>query len=329
MPKKPKKKQEVVIPEVAPATSVTFGQLRIFFYFLFFTGILLFYPGDNFYSHVFAYNRDLFVEADQFNDRFLPQEMPYVRDVLIQPILTAQGVYVIDLATATPLFDKNKDTRFFPASTTKVITALTARDLYGLDKPIEVKRAITEGQVANLVVGEKITFENVLYAALIHSGNDAAYVLADNDPQGYAAFIKKMNEKAKEIGMVHSSFSNPAGLDEAAQFSTPYDLALAGRKLLQDKELAKIVSTKSITISDVDFKYFHALYNVNQLLGKIPGVGGLKTGKTELAGENLITLYKKDNHEYLIVLMKSEDRFKDTEGIVTWLQTNISYEKNN
>ena len=70
-------------------------------------------------------------------------------------------------------------------------------------------------------------------------------------------------------------------------------------------------------------------YNVNQLLGKIPGVGGLKTGKTELAGENLITLYKNGDRAYLIVLMKSEDRFNDTEGIVTWIQTNIAYEENN
>ncbi len=316
--KKPQKKQQ---------SYVTFGQLRTLFYLFIISAFLLFYPGDNYYTHIFAYNRELFSESNQLDDTFTAQDIPFVRDRNVQPFLTAQGVYVIDLATATPLFEKNKDTRFFPASTTKVMTALTAMDLYKLDDVLTVKRAITEGQLADLLVGEKLTFENILYAALIHSGNDAAYVLADNDPQGYAAFIKRMNAKAKNLGMLHSTFSNPAGLDEAAQFSTPYDLTLAGRKLLQNKELSKIVSTKSITISDIDFNHFHALYNVNQLLGKIPGVGGLKTGKTELAGENLITLYKRDNREYLIVLMKSEDRFKDTESIVTWLQTNISYEK--
>ncbi len=326
MPKKSHKKQLEPKPS---QSAVTFGQLRILFYLFFISGLLLFYPGTDYYTNVFAFNRELFTENNKLDENFTPQDIPYVRDTAIKPLVSAQGVYIIDLATATPLFEKNKDTRFFPASTTKVITALAARDLYDLDQALEVKRLITEGQLADLVLGEKITFENVLYATLIHSGNDAAYVLADNNPSGYTAFIKQMNVKAKELGMTHSSFSNPAGLDEAAQFSTPYDLTLAGRKLLQDKELSKVVSTKSITISDVDFKNFHALYNVNQLLGKIPGVGGLKTGKTELAGENLITLYKKDKREYLIVLMKSEDRFKDTEEIVTWIQTNIAYEKSN
>ncbi len=325
MPKKKKSQNK----QSSQQSYVTFGQLRGLFYLFIISGVLLFYPGNNVYTNVFAYNAELFSETTQLDENFVVQDIPYVKDRNVQPFLTAQGVYVIDLATATPLYEKNKDTRFFPASTTKVMTALTARDVYALDQPLEVKRLITEGQVADLIVGEKLTLESVLYAALIHSGNDAAYVLADNDPQGYTEFMRKMNEKAKALGMTQSNFSNPAGLDEAAQFSTPYDLTLAGRKLLQDKELSKIVSTKSITISDIDFTNFHPLYNVNQLLGKIPGVGGLKTGKTELAGENLITLYKKDNREYLIVLMKSEDRFKDTEQMVNWLQTNIAYEKNN
>jgi len=326
MPKKSHKKQLKPRPS---QSAVTFGQLRILFYLFLISGLLLFYPGTDYYTNVFAFNRELFTESNKLDENFTPQDIPYVRDNNIKPLVSAQGVYIIDLATATPLFEKNKDSRFFPASTAKIITALAARDVYDLDQVIEVKRLFTEGQLADLVLGEKLTFENVLYATLIHSGNDAAYVLADNNPTGYAAFVKQMNAKAKELGMTHSSFSNPAGLDEAAQFSTPYDLSLAGRKLLQDKELSKIVSTKSITISDVEFKNFHALYNVNQLLGKIPGVGGLKTGKTELAGENLITLYKNGDRAYLIVLMKSEDRFKDTEGIVTWIQTNIAYEENN
>ncbi|KXK09837.1 MAG: D-alanyl-D-alanine carboxypeptidase DacB precursor [Microgenomates bacterium OLB23] len=300
--------------------------IRIFFYLFFIVGLLLFYPGTNYYVDVFAFNRELFTSTNKLDEQFAPQAVPYVRDTNITPFISAQGVYIIDLATATPLFEKNKDTKFFPASTTKVITALTARDVYKLDDVLTVRRVITEGQLANLVLNEKLTLESLLYATLIHSGNDAAYVLADNDPMGHAAFMNKMNAKARSIGMQNSQFTNPAGLDESAQFSTPYDLSLAGRKLLQDKELSKIVSTKSITISDIDFNNFHALYNVNQLLGKIPGVGGLKTGKTELAGENLITLYKRDNHEYLIVLMKSEDRFKDTEAIVNWIQTNISFE---
>ncbi len=320
MPKKAKKQVKKV-----SNTQVTLGQLRILFYFFFLTALFLFYPGKSYYAEVFSYHRELFSDSTKLDESFAPKRVPYVSNRLVQPELTAQGVYIIDLETATPLYERNKDGKFFPASTTKVLSALAARDVYKLDDILEVKSSITEGQVADLIVGEKLTFENVLYATLIHSGNDAAYVLADNYPGGYDAFIRKMNAKAAELGMKNSHFTNPAGLDESDQYSSPFDLALAGRKLLQDKELSKIVSTKSITISDVDFTHFHALFNVNKLLGEIPGVGGLKTGKTELAGENLITLYKYNDNEFLIILMKSEDRFKDTEHIVEWIKSNIVF----
>ncbi|HLL60376.1 MAG TPA: hypothetical protein VK338_01545, partial [Candidatus Nitrosocosmicus sp.] len=156
-------------------------------------------------------------------------------------------------------------------------------------------------------------------------GNDAAYVIADKYPGGYDVFIQQMNKRAEELHMKNSSFINPAGLDAGGQYSSPYDLALAGRELLKNKELSKIVSTKSITVSDVDFTYFHPLTNVNKLLGEIPGVGGLKTGYTEDAGQNLISFYKKNNHQFLIVILKSDDRFIDTRAIINWIDTNIKF----
>ena len=134
-----------------------------------------------------------------------------------------------------------------------------------------------------------------------------------------------MNKKAKEIKMIDSHFSNPDGLDENGQYTTPFDLALAARYLLKNNYLAKIVSTKEIIISDVDFKYFHKLSNVNILLGEIAGIGGLKTGYTEAAGENLISFYKKNGHQFVIVILKSEDRFSDTRNVVKWIEENVDY----
>lgn len=127
--------------------------------------------------------------------------------------------------------------------------------------------------------------------------------------------------------MKNSNFKNPAGFDAFGQHTTPYDLALAGRALLHNKTLAKMVSTKSITISDVDFKYFHPLHNVNRLLGEVQGVGGLKTGFTIDAGENLMTFYKNNGHQFLIVVLNSEDRFADTTQIVDWINANVGYLK--
>ena len=94
---------------------------------------------------------------------------------------------------------------------------------------------------------------------------------------------------------------------------------------MKNQYLAKIVSTKEITISDVDFQVFHRLSNVNKLLGEIQGIGGLKTGYTENAGENLVSFYKHNGHQFIIVIIKSLNRFIDTKNVVLWIDQNIDY----
>jgi serine-type D-Ala-D-Ala carboxypeptidase (penicillin-binding protein 5/6) len=235
------------------------------------------------------------------------------------PILTAQGVYIADLATFTPLYQRASLERLYPASTTKIITALVAMDLYKLNDVVTIGKVKDEGQVMGLVAGEHISIENLLYGMLVYSGNDAAYAIADH--YGYEGFISLMNKKASDLGMTNSRFLNPAGLDQQGHFSTPFDMALAGRAVLKNPELKHMVSTKEITVSDENYTIFHRLSNVNELLGQIQGVGGLKTGYTELAGENLISFYKRpDGREFLIVVMKSTDRFADTKEIISWLK---------
>jgi D-alanyl-D-alanine carboxypeptidase len=196
-------------------------------------------------------------------------------------------------------------------------------DIYNPDDIITVKHTLSEGQTIGLVEGERITVENLLYGMLVESGNDAAYAFAD--AYGFEKFIARMNKKAESLGMRETHYTNPAGLDDPAQFTTPYDLALASRELLKSKLLKKIVSTKEITVDDADFKYFHKLTNVNKLLGEVQGVGGLKTGFTEAAGENLVSLYKKDGHDLLIVILKSQDRFADTKTVIKWIDDNVRY----
>lgn len=292
--------------------------------FLFFTIVFLFYPGDSYYIRLFSYNRDLFATSQNEPD-YVSKPVPYLKNPFFTPTISAEGVYIIDLASATPVYEKNSHGRFLPASTAKIITALVAFDQFGLNDTLEVKRASPEGQVVGVVLGERLNFENVLYGLLIHSGNDMAYLLADNYPGGEKKFVAVMNQKAEELGMANTVFKNPAGLDQTGQYSTPLDLSLAGRRLLENETLSRIVSTKSITISDVDFKYFHHLSNVNKLLGEIAGIGGLKTGYTEEAGENLVTFYKKNGHQFLIVILKSADRFADTKQIVTWIDDNVTF----
>ena len=299
--------------------------MKIKFIFLsaIYTLLFLFYPGDFYYFHLFAYNSNIFLQKEKkINLQLNP--FPYLKSP-IYPEISALGVYVVDLASFTPIFEKNSQSRFLPASTTKIITALVAFEHYQLDDVLTVKREYYQPQIMGLAVGEKISFENLLYGLLIHSGNDAALALADNFPGGEKKFIEEMNKKARSLLMTNSNFKNPTGFDEFGQYTTPFDLALAAREFLKNKKLAKIASVKNITVSDVDFKYFHPLQNINKLLGEIPGVGGLKTGYTENAGENLISFYKKNHRQFIIVVLKSEDRFLDTKNIINWIDDNVEY----
>lgn len=297
--------------------------MKVKFYLLFiiYALLFLFYPGDSEYFHTFAYNRSLFLKQDpKVNVKILPVpvlKLPYY------PSISAEGIYVVDIPSFTPIYEKNTHSSFFPASTTKIVTALVSYDIYNTDDIVTVKNALNDGQVMGLVNGEKISVENLLYGTLVHSGNDAAYALADF--YGYDKFIDLMNKKAQKLGMKNTHFKNPAGLDDPEQISTPYDLALAARELLKNKLLSKIASTRDITVSDNDFIHFHRLSNVNKLLGEIQGIGGLKTGYTEIAGENLVSFYKENGHQFIIVILKSKDRFTDTKEIVQWINEDVEY----
>ncbi|MFH0979362.1 MAG: serine hydrolase [Candidatus Roizmanbacteria bacterium] len=296
---------------------------KFYLLFIFYSLLFLFYPGDSYYFHIFAYNRDLF-NKKQTKAEIRVNPVPYLKNPFYFPETSAEGVYVVDLPSFTPILERNKHIKFLPASTVKIITALVTYDVYKPDQIITVKKTTENGQVMGLIPGEKIIVENLLYGLLVHSANDAAYVLAEN--HGYEKFIDLMNKKAFQLKMVNSYLTDPAGLEEIKQYSSPFDLALAARELLKNPYLSKIVSTKEITISDIDFKYFHKLTNVNKLLGEIAGLGGLKTGYTEEAGENLVSFYKKNGHQFIIVILKSQDRFYDTTNVIKWIEENVAYE---
>ncbi len=295
---------------------------RTVFFLIFFSLLFLFYPGDSNFFHLFAYHRPLFTEVNK-PLLFKNNPIPVLKNQSILPEVFAEGVYVVDLPSFSPVLKRNEHTQFFPASTTKIISALVARDLFKPEDVITVKETTSEGQLMNLIYGEKITVENLLYGLLVHSANDAAFALANHT--GYNKFITLMNKKAKELHMNESSFTNPAGFDEPGTTTSPFDLALAGRELLKDTYLSKIVATKEIIISDIDYTLFHKLTNVNKLLGEIQGLGGLKTGYTENAGENLVSFYKKNGSQYIIVVLKSPDRFTDTTAIVQWINDNVNH----
>ncbi|MFH0773486.1 MAG: serine hydrolase [bacterium] len=293
--------------------------------FLSFSFLLLFYPGNYWLTHVFS-QQDLWREKPV--SQFALHPIPEVSKYAPYPFISAEGVYIADLSSFTPIFERNSKQKYYPASTAKILTALVVADVFKPTDVIVVNKQITkedqpDWQLMGLVTGEKITIENLLYGILVHSANDAAFTLAN--AYGYDRFVEKMNEKALELGMKSSHFKNPIGIDDPEQLTTPYDLALAARALLKNSYLAKFVSTKEIIISDTDYKYFHKLSNVNKLLGEVVGIGGLKTGYTELAGQNLVSFYKKNGNQYIIVVLKSIDRFEDTRNLTQWIDLYVDH----
>jgi serine-type D-Ala-D-Ala carboxypeptidase (penicillin-binding protein 5/6) len=234
--------------------------------------------------------------------------------------LSAQAIYVLDVPSASVLLSKNHNQLRYPASTTKLMTALVAREVYSLTTFLTVgKEASTSGTVIGLIWGEQVPVRNLLSGMLIQSGNDAAEVLANNYPQGREAFIQAMNDKAKALHLDQSSFTNPSGIDMPGHQSTARDLALLAREIMKDPLLAEIVRTPTETIQGQGTSSAHLLTNTNALLGAELGVIGVKTGTTDLAGEVLITQLKKGDRELLIVVMGSQDRYSDTKQIMTWI----------
>lgn len=251
-----------------------------------------------------------------------PHPLPVNTTGVLPSELTAQGIIVVDIDSGVFLYQKNPDTQLFPASTTKIMTALVALDYYALDETVTVNTVITEKEVMGLVHDEKITVENLLYGLLIPSGNDAAYTLAEHFPGGVTAFVAEMNAKAQILHLTNTHFVNPIGFDDPEQITTPKDLSRLSLFALKNPVINHIAGISQITVSDTTFSYFHALKNVNQLLGKIPGVSGLKTGRTQAAGECLVTTAQKNGKKILIVVLGSQDRFGETEQLLKWTFTN-------
>lgn len=239
------------------------------------------------------------------------------------PEVSAQAAYVMDEGSKVVLYAKNENLRFSPASTTKIMTALTGLDEYKLNQILTIKRSNVIPVIVGFPQGVGVTFENLLYGMFLPSGNDAAYAIADNDPGGMGGFVAKMNQKTKDLHLTNTHFGDSVGLLDDEDYTTVRDLALLGAEALKNPIIARIADTKEKMITD-SVGNVYDLKNINKLLG-LYGVIGLKTGYTEEAGEVLVTGASLKGHTYIIVVMKSDDRFADTEKLLQLISQNVSY----
>lgn len=234
---------------------------------------------------------------------------PVIDTNIKAPLISAKSAIIMDTDSQVVLFAKNENLVFPMASTTKLMTAIVALDHYKLDDII--------------TNGEKFYFEDILYAMLLPSANDAALAVSKNYPGEISAFVLAMNNKAKEYNLSNSHFADPSGLD-GGNLTTALDLTRLATIVMRDKILAEIVGTPEKDISDITGASTHKLKNLNKLLGQ-DGINGVKTGFTTEAGEVLVTSREENGHNFIMVVMNSEDRFLDTEKLVNYIRGKVSY----
>lgn len=249
--------------------------------------------------------------------------IPPISKGILPPDTSARSIIVKDVDTDTILFQKNTSQKLPIASTTKIMTALVSSEYFQPNSILEVSEAAKAiGAKVGLRQGEKLSFRSLLYAMLLNSGNDAAYTIAENYPGGVSGFIQEMNQKASMLKLKNTSFDNPAGFDSPNHFSSASDLSVITQEAIKNSQLARIFATKDTQIISLDKKYQHNLHNLNKLLSQVKGVLGVKTGYTEAAKENLVTLVDRDGHKILTVLLGSDDRFGESTKLIEWVYQN-------
>lgn len=240
------------------------------------------------------------------------------------PSLSASSAIIMDNDSKIILFAKNKDIRFSMASTVKIMTALVALDHFRQADILTIRSGDVPPAIVGFVPGEQVRFFDMLYGLLLPSGNDAALAIAQNYPGGESAFIAKMNQKAKALHLKNTHFSDSSGLDDAGDYTTVGDLVRLTSLALENPTFRQIVSTKKQTIPVVNSTKKYTVTNLNQLLGSYDVIG-VKTGFTPDAGGILATASKNKDHTLLFVVMKSDDRFLDTEKLLSTVYNQVGY----
>lgn len=244
--------------------------------------------------------------------------------------VTAKGAIVVEDNINNVMFEKNGYTKLYPASTTKVMTALVALENGNLDDEVIVSSSVNklpgDSRRAFIMPGDKLTLRQLLYGMLLYSGNDCALAIAEHIGKSEKNFADMMNKKAKEIGTTNTNFVNPHGYHDPNQYTTPRDLALIAIEASKHPEFIEIVKTP----------YYKAVFKnkngktktknwktTNLFLRKdydyeLKGIIGGKTGYTEAAGRCLVTLSKYNGHNYFCVVLKdtSSQRYIDTKKLL-------------
>ncbi|MDR1771084.1 MAG: serine hydrolase [Hungatella sp.] len=246
-----------------------------------------------------------------------------------QPEIQSEGAVLMDASTGTLLYSKNGETRYYPASITKLMTALLVAEKSNLSEIVTFSKAATtnleSGAVTlGLTEGDKLTVEQSLYGLMLKSANEVANGLAEHVSGSVSAFSALMNARAKELGCTGTNFVNPNGLNSSSHYTTPHDMALIARAAYQNETVRKVSSTLTFQIPATKKASARTVTMGHKMINPgdsryYPGVIGGKTGYTSLAGNTLVTCVEKNGVRLIAVIMKSKStHYEDTKSLLDY-----------
>lgn len=232
--------------------------------------------------------------------------------------VSAQSAILIELTSGDVIYEKNAYVRLPMASTTKIMTAITALENADTSKKIKVseKACGVEGSSIYLKAGEELTLEELLYALMLESANDAAAAIAVGISGSIDSFAELMNKTAAKIGLEDSHFTNPHGLDDDAHYTTAADLAKLTAYALGNNEFRKIVSTYKTQIPMNNGNGVRVLVNHNKLLRLSDDIIGVKTGFTKHSGRCLVSAAERDGVCVIAVTLNAPDDWRDHQAMI-------------
>lgn len=253
----------------------------------------------------------------------------------------SDSAILMDFKTGTILYSKNSNEKMYPASTTKILTAIIALEECNLDDMVTVSKSaisvIPAGySSANLLESEQMSVKDLVTVFLVHSANDAGYVLAEHISGSIDEFANLMNKKATEIGCKDTHFTNPSGIHDENHYTTSYDLSLIARYCMLNKNFRNIVSQKSCTINRTNKSDVRTYKNTNDLINPsskyyLEECVGIKTGYTSQAKNCLISACSKDNLALICVVLGSNQmsngessRYQDSINLFKYGYSNYS-----
>lgn len=234
--------------------------------------------------------------------------------------IPAESILLKDLSSGQVLYAFEADRRLSPASLTKIMSALVILEYGKLDDYVTVSReaAAARKMHLRLRVGHIFRLEDLLKAMLITSANDACLAAAIHVGGSEERFVELMNGKARALGLAHTHFSNACGFDSPTHYTTAQDLAALTELALQHPLFRSYVKEERGVLTAVNTNRSYLLRTTNRLLGRMPGVEGVKTGFTSKAGRCLIAKVSQDGKELLLVLLHASSRWNTATHLIKY-----------